>query len=304
MVWARDFRVQRASGGTPRSANPVSGPRPPPGSAVPRGDGQGWRPCVRVEPERDCRHGGNAARSRKPAGRAWACPTGPPERRPGPTRGRPGRFHGPNPGGGRDLPFAGRIGRGFLSELPSEGPRGVRRARLRFPPPGSAPPEAPPGSLQRAPEAGVQRLSLGGGGVPRPGGAGRSRSAAVGGSGAARDQDLASQTRRPGHPPPRDRTREPEASLPDWDLRLCLWCEGDFPAAGDTRTEGEKQGASAARPGRGAGIHGVRGASGDVPARRPGFPPDLRPPRAPLAPPLLPPIMEESLHRQNRITSS
>ena len=31
----------------------------------------------------------------------------------------------------------------------------------------------------------------------------RANAAAIGGSGAAQDQDLASQTRRPGHPPPR-----------------------------------------------------------------------------------------------------
>ena len=45
--------------------------------------------------------------------------------------------------------------------------------------------------------------------------------------------------------------------------------------------------------GRGAGIHGVRGASGGVPARGPGVSPDLCPPRAPLAPCFHPP---ETLH--------
>ena len=47
-----------------------------------------------------------------------------------------------------------------------------------------------------------------------------------------------------------------------------------------------------ARPasGRWGGIHGFRGASGDVRVLGPGFPPDLRPPRAPpLAPLVLPP---------------
>ena len=48
--------------------------------------------------------------------------------------------------------------------------------------------------------------------------------------------------------------------------------------------------ARAARLGAGGGgTHGVRGASGDLTVRGPGFPPDIRPPRAPLAPLILPP---------------
>ena len=58
-------------------------------------------------------------------------------------------------------------------------------------------------------------------------------------------------------------------------------------------------GASAARiGGRGAGIHGFRGASGDVRVRGPGFPPDLRPRAPPLAP------LVQSLSKAGSLRSS
>ena len=63
----------------------------------------------------------------------------------------------------------------------------------------------------------------------------------------------------------------------------------------DTRRPGDREcfrrvnsggecGAPRGQGGGNGGIHGFRGASGGVPARGPGFPPDLCPPRAPLAP--------------------
>ena len=53
--------------------------------------------------------------------------------------------------------------------------------------------------------------------------------------------------------------------------------------------------------GRGPGIHGVRGASGDVWVRGPGFPPRSPPPRAALPPGFHPP---ETLHTATPFTTS
>ena len=75
----------------------------------------------------------------------------------------------------------------------------------------------------------------------------------------------------------------PTACLSPWP-----WPSGVFP-------EGGNSGGECGAPwGRGGEMHGVRGASGGVPARGPGVSPDLCPPRAPLAPCFHPP---ETLRR-------
>ena len=64
--------------------------------------------------------------------------------------------------------------------------------------------------------------------------------------------------------------------------------------------EGGQAGRVRPASGSGAGIHGIRGASGDVRVRGPGFPSDLRPRAPPLAPLVHPPL--ESLHWMSRMS--
>ena len=63
-----------------------------------------------------------------------------------------------------------------------------------------------------------------------------------------------------------------------------LFLSGSGPPLSGVIPEGGQAGRVRPASGSGAGIHGIRGASGDVRVRGPGFPSDLRPRAPPLAP--------------------
>ena len=114
--------------------------------------------------------------------------------------------------------------------------------------------------------------AVGGGGGLRPGAAtpGRARRDGAAAVYQLRARGVSSAIRSPAPPPPR--ARAPSARADAVGVECC--------------PEGEQRGGECGAPrGRGGGRHGVRGASGGVPARGPGLSPDFCP-RAPHSPPV------------------
>ena len=93
-----------------------------------------------------------ARRSRKTAGRAWACPTGPPESRPGPTRGRPVGFTAPIQGKDGISPLRAELGGVFCQSSRQRG-----RGESGEPVFGFPPPVPPPLRPRQAASRGLQR---------------------------------------------------------------------------------------------------------------------------------------------------